>query len=137
MKNLLITTLIIVSLILPLNAQSYTLSNMVFYEANISEGLNSHKVIGKVPKEMVIEISPTMDSMVSTNVKTGETIKSKIVSVNIHPVSNDITYVIQGNKKYEIIFTKDSEGEDYILSRQPTENNTKIIGWYCKRKRTN
>jgi len=141
MKNILITIVSVVLSIVNVKAQSpqtFLLDSMLVFEYNALDGMESRNFLGYSSGEYKITLGLNMDSMVTVNVKTGNTIKQRILSVDEN--MNSTSYTIErndGKSKFEILFTKNSKGINYIVSREiENEDSFNIVGWEQKQKRT-
>ena len=141
MKNVLVTIASVILSIVSVKAQTpqtFLLDSMLVFEYNAPDGMESRNFLGYVPKTYTITLSPTMDSMVTVNVNTGNVLKEKILSVDENIGSTSYTIKRNdGKSKFEILFTKNSKGVEYIVSQEiENEDSFNIIGWEQKQKRT-
>ena len=139
MKNILLTITTLILSIVNVNAQqTFLLDSMLVFEYNALDGMESRNFLGYSSGEYKITLGSNMDSMVTVNVKTGNTIKQRILSVDEN--MNSTSYTIErndGKSKFEILFTKNSKGINYIVSREiENEDSFNIVGWEQKQKRT-
>lgn len=139
MKNILLTITTLILSIVNVNAQqTFLLDSMLVFEYNALDGMESRNFLGYSSGKYKITLGLNMDSMVTVNIKTGNTIKQRILSVDENTSST--SYTIErndGKSKFEILFTKNSKGVDYIVSREiDNEDTFNIVGWEQKQKRT-
>ena len=139
MKNILLTITTLILSIVNVNAQqTFLLDSMLVFEYNALDGMESRNFLGYSSGKYKITLGLNMDSMVTVNIKTGNTIKQRILSVDENMSST--SYTIErndGKSKFEILFIKNSKGVDYIVSREiDNEDTFNIVGWEQKQKRT-
>jgi len=141
MKNTLVTITSVILSIVSVKAQApqtFLLDSMLVFEYNALDGMESRNFLGYSSGKYKITLGSNMDSMVTVNINTGNVLKQKILSVNENIGSTSYTIETNdGKSKFEIIFTKNSKGVEYIVSQEiENEDSLNIIGWEQKQKRT-